>query len=57
MPVNHAYLYATAVFLGTALPSLVIHPYFLECLHIGMQARVAICSLIFKKVILFELIR
>lgn len=45
-----AYLYATGVVLGSALYTFTHHPYFFECQHIGMQIRVAACSLVYKKV-------
>lgn len=49
MSVETAYLYATGVVLGTLLPTLLIHPYFHECLHLGLQIRTALCSMIYTK--------
>ncbi len=49
MPDWEAYLYATGVVLGSGLYVFTHHPYFFECCHIGMQLRVAACSLLYKK--------
>ena len=50
MPAWQAYLYATGVVLGSALFTLVHHPYFFGLQHVAMKIRVAACSVIYKKV-------
>lgn len=48
--INEAYLYAGGIVLCSALNVLFMHPYMLSNLHIGMQLRVAMCSMIYRKV-------
>ncbi|KAF4521035.1 hypothetical protein B566_EDAN002530 [Ephemera danica] len=44
-----AYLSAGGVSLCSLLALLLVHPYALGTMHIGMQMRVAVCSLIYRK--------
>ncbi|CAB0038330.1 unnamed protein product [Trichogramma brassicae] len=44
-----AYMYASLVILCSVLNVLVIHPYMMAILHLGMKMRVACCSLIYRK--------
>lgn len=44
-----AYLYALGVILCSALNVLLMHPYMLGILHVGMKIRVAMCSMIYRK--------
>ncbi|XP_058797685.1 probable multidrug resistance-associated protein lethal(2)03659 isoform X2 [Phymastichus coffea] len=46
---NEAYLYAGGVVLCSALNVLVIHPFMMAILHMGMKMRVACCTLIYRK--------
>ncbi|XP_008214580.1 probable multidrug resistance-associated protein lethal(2)03659 isoform X1 [Nasonia vitripennis] len=46
---EEAYLYAGGVVLCSALNVLVIHPYMMAILHMGMKMRVACCTLIYRK--------
>ncbi|KAJ6635778.1 putative multidrug resistance-associated protein lethal [Pseudolycoriella hygida] len=45
----HAYGYAAAVVLTSALNVIFSHPYLLGLLHLGMKIRVAVCSMIYRK--------
>ena len=47
---SHAYLYAAGVVLGLALSIMSHHLNFFTCQHMGMQIRVATCSLVYRKV-------
>ncbi|KAJ8684448.1 hypothetical protein QAD02_020240, partial [Eretmocerus hayati] len=49
MSLNEAYLYATGVVMCSALNVVVIHPYMMAILHMGMKMRVACCTLIYRK--------
>ena len=49
MVTETAYLYATGVILSPVIFTLCDHPYSFECQHIGMQIRIAACSLLYKK--------
>jgi ATP-binding cassette subfamily C (CFTR/MRP) protein 4 len=49
--IEEAYIYAAGVVLCSALNVIVIHPYMMAILHMGMKIRVACCSLIYRKVI------
>lgn len=44
-----AYFYASAVILTSALNVILMHPYMLSQLHLGMKMRVAMCSMIYRK--------
>ncbi|XP_013098645.2 probable multidrug resistance-associated protein lethal(2)03659 isoform X1 [Stomoxys calcitrans] len=44
-----AYLYAMGVILCSAVNVLLMHPYMLGILHVGMKIRVAMCSMIYRK--------
>lgn len=44
-----AYFYATAVVLASAVNVILMHPYLLSQLHLGMKIRVAMCSMIYRK--------
>ncbi|XP_011505353.1 PREDICTED: probable multidrug resistance-associated protein lethal(2)03659 [Ceratosolen solmsi marchali] len=46
---EEAYIYAGGVILCSALNILVIHPYMMAILHMGMKMRVACCTLIYRK--------
>lgn len=50
MSKDDAYLYATGVIMCSGLAIVILHPYMLGIMHIGMQMRVAACSLIYRKV-------
>lgn len=43
------YFYATAVVLSSAFNVILMHPYLLCQLHLGMKIRVAMCSMIYRK--------
>lgn len=49
MPMSEAYLYATGVSLCAILIAITHHPYFFFVTRMGMQMRVACCSLMYKK--------
>ena len=49
MTTESAYLYATGLLLCLIVFILCDHPYRFECQHVGMQIRVASCSLLYKK--------
>jgi ATP-binding cassette subfamily C (CFTR/MRP) protein 4 len=49
-PKERAYLNAGGVSLCSGLALLLVHPYAIGTMHIGMQMRVAVCSLIYRKV-------
>lgn len=44
-----AYFYASAVILTSALNVILMHPYMLSQLHLGMKMRVGMCSMIYRK--------
>lgn len=44
-----AYFYASAVVFTSALNVVLMHPYLLSQLHLGMKMRVAMCSMIYRK--------
>uniref|UniRef100_A0A1A9WJ70 Multidrug resistance-associated protein lethal(2)03659 n=1 Tax=Glossina brevipalpis TaxID=37001 RepID=A0A1A9WJ70_9MUSC len=44
-----AYLYAVGVIVCSAANVLLMHPYMLGILHVGMKIRVAMCSMIYRK--------
>lgn len=44
-----AYFYATAVVMASAFNVMLMHPYLLSQLHLGMKMRVAMCSMIYRK--------
>lgn len=46
-----AYGYAAGVILCTAISVMIMNPFWMAILHIGMKLRVACCSLIYRKVI------
>nr|CAI5864657.1 unnamed protein product [Callosobruchus analis] len=46
---EQAYYYAAGVVLCSLLNILIIHPYMMGMLHLGMKLRVACCSLIYRK--------
>lgn len=47
---DEAYLYATGVVFVSFINVLVLHPYMMAVMHVGMKMRVACCSLIYRKV-------
>lgn len=44
-----AYFYASAVVLASACNVILMHPYLLSQMHLGMKMRVAMCSMIYRK--------
>ncbi|XP_039296024.1 probable multidrug resistance-associated protein lethal(2)03659 [Nilaparvata lugens] len=44
-----AYLYAVGLIASSALSVVMIHPYMMGAMHIGMKMRVGLCSLIYRK--------
>lgn len=44
-----AYFYATAVVLASAFNVMLMHPYLLSQMHLGMKMRLALCSAIYRK--------
>lgn len=48
-PKFEAYFYATAVVLASAFNVVLMHPYLLSQMHLGMKMRVAMCSMIYRK--------
>ncbi|KAK4880384.1 hypothetical protein RN001_008530 [Aquatica leii] len=46
---SEAYGYAAGVVCCSLLAVLIVHPYVLDVLHIGMKMRIACCSLIYRK--------
>ena len=50
IPDWQAYMYATGVFLSSAMYTLTVHPYYFGTQHVGMRTRIATCALIYKKV-------
>lgn len=44
-----AYFYATAVVFASAFNVILMHPYLLSQMHLGMKMRVAMCSMIYRK--------
>ncbi|XP_037952862.1 probable multidrug resistance-associated protein lethal(2)03659 [Teleopsis dalmanni] len=47
--VTTAYLYALGVILCSGVNVLLMHPYMLGILHVGMKIRIAMCSMIYRK--------
>ncbi len=47
---NEAFMYGTLLLLGSALTSIVAHPYFFQITRYGMQLRLAVGGLVYKKV-------
>ncbi|KAI2473984.1 ATP binding cassette (ABC) transporter subfamily C member [Diabrotica virgifera virgifera] len=47
--IEEAYYYATGIVLCSLLSVLLVHPYMLGVIHIGMKMRIACCSLIYRK--------
>lgn len=54
MTLNEAYIWAVGVVLCSGFNVLFMHPYMMSVMHIGMKARVAACSLVYRKVSLFN---
>ncbi|KAG5892951.1 hypothetical protein JTB14_015002 [Gonioctena quinquepunctata] len=52
---NEAYFFAAGITLCSLIVVMVIHPYMMEVLHIGMKVRVACCSLIYRKALRIKL--
>lgn len=46
---DNAYYYAAGVVACSALNVIIMHPYMLGTMHVGMKMRVAICSMIYRK--------
>ncbi|KAG8235221.1 hypothetical protein J437_LFUL015913 [Ladona fulva] len=46
---TNAYLYAGGIVISTGISIMVMHPYLMAILHLGMKVRVACCSLIYRK--------
>ncbi|XP_073971778.1 probable multidrug resistance-associated protein lethal(2)03659 [Rhodnius prolixus] len=49
MTLNEAYIWAVGVVLCSGFNVLFMHPYMMSVMHIGMKARVAACSLVYRK--------
>lgn len=47
--IDSAYLYAGGVVACSALNVFIMHPYMLGTMHVGMQMRVGLCSMIYRK--------
>lgn len=47
---SEAYVFGIGIILTTLITVLVLHPYMLAVMHIGMKMRVACCSLLYRKV-------
>lgn len=47
--INTAYIYAAGIILCSALNVIIMHPYMLGTMHVGMKIRVAMCSMIYRK--------
>lgn len=47
---SEAYVFGIGIFLCSTLNVLVLHPYMLAVMHMGMKVRIACCSLIYRKV-------
>lgn len=47
--INTAYLYAAGLILFSAINVIIMHPYMLGTMHVGMKIRVAMCSMIYRK--------
>jgi len=45
-----AYFFAGCIMLCSLITVGIFHPYIMAALHVGMQVRVACCSLIYRKV-------
>lgn len=50
---TEAYLYAMGMSLSVIILAIFHHPYFFTVQRIGMQIRVACCSLLYRKVFMF----
>ena len=50
---SEAYGYAGGIILCTVLSVLIMNPFWMAILHIGMKLRVACCSLVYRKVLHF----
>lgn len=50
MQINEALIYASGLVACSLLYSIIHHPCYLEVMHVGMRARIAVCSAIFRKV-------
>ncbi|XP_059486251.1 probable multidrug resistance-associated protein lethal(2)03659 [Neocloeon triangulifer] len=46
---ENAYLYAVGIIISSGLAVMILHPYMMAVIHLGMQLRVATCSLIYRK--------
>ncbi|TDG43887.1 hypothetical protein AWZ03_009693 [Drosophila navojoa] len=46
---ENAYYYAAGVVACSALNVIIMHPYMLGTMHVGMKMRVALCSMIYRK--------
>ncbi|CAB3386319.1 Hypothetical predicted protein [Cloeon dipterum] len=46
---DEAYLYAVGLIVTSGMIVMIVHPYMMAVIHIGMQLRVATCSLIYRK--------
>uniref|UniRef100_A0A146LYI9 Cystic fibrosis transmembrane conductance regulator n=6 Tax=Lygus hesperus TaxID=30085 RepID=A0A146LYI9_LYGHE len=49
MTIQDAYVFAAGVILCSGFTILIMHPYMLAVLHLGMKLRVAACALIYRK--------
>ncbi|KAF6207172.1 hypothetical protein GE061_018411 [Apolygus lucorum] len=49
MTIQDAYVFAAGVILCSGFNILIMHPYMLAVLHLGMKLRVAACALIYRK--------
>ncbi|XP_071455641.1 ATP-binding cassette sub-family C member 4-like [Hetaerina americana] len=46
-----AYLFASGIIICTGISIMVMHPYLMAILHLGMKVRVSCCSLMYRKVL------
>lgn len=47
---SEAYLYAGGIIFCSGVTVMVLHPYMMAVMHVGMKIRIACCSLIYRKV-------
>lgn len=52
---EEAYFFAFGIFFCSFVSVLVVHPYMMGILHVGMKVRIACCSLIYRKTLRLDL--